>query len=316
MAKAYFSGWLWLGPICSMLTACATHADFIDGSLPASNGLAQIKIAIKDSRDDNERYKHLDAVLSTSNKSIANLNGKDWCEFFNDIHSLASGEQLKSGSVYERIVHEKEGVSKPRDDQSLDLGQRIFIWSMQAALTPPEKPIDHRALNYAERLYRKSIAIGTQAGRGYTSDFKQLADCYYTAGDTAAAEKAMNSYREALVSRENAEHWTIQADALSEHARLLENENKFPEAEQKLKLLLAVYESHEDLSPAGLKEVRQKNADWQKKYPGSSFDLRTCGALKDLADLYDRSGRPQEGVRLRQRSNELHRQIGFKIEDR
>jgi hypothetical protein len=290
------------------------QSDCIDGSLPASDGLTHIKLA-RDARDDNERYKQLDAVLSTSNNSIANLNGKDWCDFFNGIHTLASNERFTSGSVYERIVHEQTGVKKSEEGQSANFGQRIFHELMRVVMATPEKPIDHRALNYAERLYRKSIAIGTQAGRGYPSDFQELADCFFTAGDTVAAEKAMSSYRETLASRESAGHWTIQANALSEDARLLEKENKLPEAEQKLKLLLSTYEAHEDLSPAGLRKMRQKNIEWQKKYPDSSLDLNTCTALKALADFYDRTGHPQELLRMRQRLHELHSQIAFKPED-
>jgi len=314
MAKPNSSRWLLLCLICSALTACAIYPDYIDGSLPASDGLAQINIA-KGAKYDSVSDSLLDMVLSTSNKSIANLNGQDWCDFFNGIHSLASSQRFKSGSVYERIVHEQTGVRKSEDDRSLNLGQRIFSWLIRAAMAPPEKPIDYRALNYAERLYRKSIVIGIQAGHAYSSDYGELADCYLTAGDTVAAEKAMSSYREDLASRESAGHWTIQANALSEDARRLEKENKLPEAEQKLKLLLSTYEAHEDLSPAGLEKMRQENIQWQKKYPGSSSTLHTSMALEQLADFYNRTGHPQEVVRLRQRLHELHNQIGFKPED-
>ena len=83
--------------------------------------------------------------------------------------------------------------------------------------------------------------------------------------------------------------------------------------EQKLKLVLSIYEKHEDLSPVGLKKMRQKNIDWHKKFPGSgsSLDLYTCGALKELADFYARTGHPQELMSMRQRLHELHNQIGY-----
>lgn len=218
--------------IACSLNACAIQADYIDGSLSASEGLASIKMALDArNRNDNERYKQLDAVLSTNSESIANLNGQDWCDFFNGIHTLASDEESKSGSTYERIVHEQTDYRKPEDDRSSNFGQRIFSWLMRVLTTSPQKPIDHRALDYAIRLYRKSIVIGIPVRNGYSmmysSDFKHLADCYLTAGNTVESEKTMDLYRANLASKEKSKCWTIQIDAFNEDARLLEKKTNF-----------------------------------------------------------------------------------------
>lgn len=223
--------------LCSALLVCliaglsivATRREFpkhIDGGLPATEGLSHLKMA-RETQDDHERYKLLDAVLSTSNSSIEGLSGQDWCDFYNGIHSLASSEQSRSGSV------ESEHVKRPEDATS-EFGQRIFNTLARMALESanPKRAVDYRALNYSERLFRKAIAIGTPTDRTYSSDYRKISQCLSMGGDKIGAKKAMNSYREALIKKEHAYHWTIQANALSEHARFLEEENKLPEAEQ------------------------------------------------------------------------------------
>ncbi len=274
---------------------------FLDGTLSVSEGLKHIKLA-QDAKDDTDNYDELDAVLSTSNRSLAEMSAdQEWSDFFNGIHSLAWSASAKSGSV--------EEPSRTGDKSNVPLEVAVIRWVMTVGT--PKQPVDYRALNYAERLYRKALALGAAAGRGYPSDFRELSRCYRKAGDKTQAEKAMNSYRDALLKEEDpATHWSIRMTALPEHAMLLESEGNFQEAEAKLKLRLTIAESVDDLSPAGLKKMRQTNIDERKKFGrGSSLTLYTCCALDDLARFYERTDRRMEEKEMRKRSQEIHDQI-------
>jgi len=268
--------------------------DFIDGSLPASGVFTHIDLA--DHADgDWQRYSELDTVLATSNKSIASLSATDGFDRFgNSVQSLAFSEKNKSGSV-----------TDPTPTMIQDIS--AFLWFGHL----PKHGVDHRALNYAERLYRKLVDIEIQADRVPREWwFTGLAECYRKSGDNVAAQKAIHSYHEALEFAESpSNNWRVRVSALTDHAQLFESEGRLVEAEQKLKVAISLCETNEDLSTTGLERLRRYNVQ-AKEESGYCGDLWTCAYLKRLADLYKKAGRPEEKA-VRQKVQELHKQIGL-----
>lgn len=282
-----------LAVISCILASCSMQQD-IDGSLPAGDVFRHIDLA-DHATGDWQRYSELDAILATSNKLIASLSATDCVDRFgNSVQTLASCEKNKSGSI-----------TDPTPDMNQTISALIWFGRM------PKHGVDHRALNYAERLYRKLVDVEIQAGsipREWW--FKDLAECYRKSGDNVAAQKAMHSYYEALEFAESTSHnWRVRVTALDYHARLCESESKLDEAEQKLKLAISLCETNEDLSAARLEKIRRYNVK-AKEESGCCGDLCMCAFLKRLADLYRKAGRPEEKA-VRRRVQELHKQIGL-----
>jgi hypothetical protein len=266
----------------------------IDGSLPASDIFRHIDLA-QQSTGDCQRYSELDAILATSNKSIASLSAEDRVALFgNSVQTFASCEKDKSGSI---------------TDPTPNMNQVILTLILSGHM--PKHGVDNRALNYAERLYRKLVDVEILAG-GIPREwwFKDLAECYRKSGDNVAAQKVMHSYDEALEFVESTSHnWRVRVTALDDHARLCESQGKPVEAEQKLKLAISLCETNEDLSAVNLEKIRRYNVK-AKEESGYTGDLCTCIFLERLADLYEKSGRPEEKA-VRQKLQELHKQIGL-----